>query len=182
MSGYEVQQSRNGGSWTAASSPTISRATIPARFFATIRYRVRARDHAGNVSGWRYTGTVKPVLKQQTSTSLVWRGRWTSASSSLFLGTSSRWATGGGSSVSYQFTGRSIAWVSSKGHTSGSARIYIDGVHVKTVSLFTTGFGEYRRLLFSKAWTARGTHTIRVVVAGTAGHARVDVDAFLRLD
>lgn len=36
-----------------------------------------------------------------------------------------------------------------------------------------------RRLEFTHAWAAAGRHTIRVVVAGTRGHPRVDVDGFI---
>ena len=35
-----------------------------------------------------------------------------------------------------------------------------------------------RRVLFSRAVTP-GTHVVRVVALGTAGHPRIDLDAFL---
>ncbi len=36
-----------------------------------------------------------------------------------------------------------------------------------------------RRIVFNKTFSTPGLHTIKVVVAGTRGRPRVDVDAFL---
>ncbi len=37
-------------------------------------------------------------------------------------------------------------------------------------------------MLYSKAWSTTGRHTLEIRVSGTAGHPRVDVDAFLLID
>jgi archaellin len=54
----------------------------------------------------------------------------------------------------------------------------IDGVGVATINLHATSL-HYRRIVFAKSWVTSGTHTIRIVVSGTAGHARVDLDALV---
>jgi hypothetical protein len=36
-----------------------------------------------------------------------------------------------------------------------------------------------RRVVFTHTWGAIGVHTIKIVVAGTRRHPRVDVDAFV---
>ena len=38
-----------------------------------------------------------------------------------------------------------------------------------------------RWIAFPRRWADNGMHTIEIVNLGTAGHARVDVDAFIRL-
>jgi hypothetical protein len=35
----------------------------------------------------------------------------------------------------------------------------------------------HRRVVFARTWSTAGTHTLRMVVIGTAGHTRVDLDA-----
>jgi hypothetical protein len=82
-----------------------------------------------------------------------------------------------GRSVTYRFTGRAVSFVSTRASSRGSARIYIDGSYMRTVSL-ASSTTAYRYLAFTRRWTTSGTHTIKVVVVGTAGHPRVDVDAF----
>jgi hypothetical protein len=58
--------------------------------------------------------------------------------------------------------------------------VYIDGVLKGTVSA-TSSANTYRRIAYQFTWSTAGTHTIKVVVLGTSGHPRVDVDAFLVL-
>jgi hypothetical protein len=67
-----------------------------------------------------------------------------------------------------------------RGPGSGSAKIYIDGVYTATISLYRSS-SVSRSLVFAKSWDGNGTHTIKIVVLGTAGHPRVDIDAFVRL-
>jgi hypothetical protein len=49
---------------------------------------------------------------------------------------------------------------------------------VATISLRTPS-AAYKRLVFARSWGRSATHTIRIVVLGTAGHPRVDLDTFL---
>ena len=71
-----------------------------------------------------------------------------------------------GASATYTFTGSSIAWVASRGPDRGSAKVYVDGVYAKTVSLYTSG-RSYRYVAFARNFGATGSHTIRIVVEGT---------------
>jgi hypothetical protein len=48
------------------------------------------------------------------------------------------------------------------------------------VSLYASST-SLRRIVFAWSSSTQATHTIKVVVSGTAGHPRVDVDAFARL-
>ncbi len=80
--------------------------------------------------------------------------------------------------MTYSFTGEGIAWVSAKSPARGSAQVLIDGAPVTTVNLFTSA-STYQQLVFSTSWPTAGLHTIRIVVSGTAGHPRVDLDTFV---
>ena len=66
------------------------------------------------------------------------------------------------------------------GPTRGSARVYLDGTLQKTVSFYSKT-PSFRKLMYTHMWAASGTHTLKLVVVGTAGRARVDVDAFVVL-
>jgi len=79
--------------------------------------------------------------------------------------------------ATFSFAGRSVAFLSYKSSTRGSVKIYVDGVYKKTVSLYSTTV-RTRQLVFSYSWAAYGSHKLRLVVVGTAGHPRVDVDGF----
>jgi hypothetical protein len=99
----------------------------------------------------------------------------------VFSGGSSRFSSSTGASATFTATlARSIAFVTTQATTRGSFRVYVDGVLKATVNpaLSTT---IYRRILYQASWPTAGTHSVKIVVSGTAGHPRVDVDAFVVL-
>ena len=118
---FSLQRQVNGGSWTSISTTippflltsagdpvAIAGGTVaPAGLFEaggvrnvtltkdnSYRFRVRAIDEDGNVSGWRYTPTVTAKLYQQTSSAMGYTSGWSTASSSKFSGGSVRLRAG----------------------------------------------------------------------------------------
>ena len=177
-----VQRSINAGTW---SSVTVSPATArTARenlpLGMAIQQRVRATDTKANTSGWSGGPIVQTLVTQQTSSSVTWSGTWNTVSSTNASGGSVRYSTSAGAAVTYRFTGSSVAWVSALGLGRGSAKVYLDGVYVRTINLEASS-GHSRAIVFGRNWAGNASHTLRIVVAGTAGHPRVDVDAFVRL-
>jgi hypothetical protein len=81
-----------------------------------------------------------------------------------------------GASVSYTFTGRAVAIVTTKSATRGKANVYLDGVLVVTVDPYSATTA-YRSVVWTKTWASAGTHTVKIVVVGTSGRPRLDIDA-----
>lgn len=80
--------------------------------------------------------------------------------------------------MSFSFTGRSVALVSPKGTSRGSVKVYVDGAYVSTVDLHRSS-AISKVIVFSRSWSTKARHTVRLVVLGTSGHPRVDVDGFI---
>lgn len=181
ISSYTLERRVNGGPWAVQplSSVTATSDSQALAFGSTWRYVVRASDGAGNLSGWAYGASEEPLLRQQSSV-VRYGGAWTVGYSAGYSGGSTQYASGAGAWASYTFTGSSIGWVAAIGPGRGSAKIYIDGGYQRTVSLYSSTTA-LRRVAYAFTWAAQGTHTIRIVVVGTAGHPRVDVDGFVRL-
>jgi beta-N-acetylhexosaminidase len=182
ISGSILERRVNGSAWVVQALPAPSTTSVTQSLptGSTDRYVVRAADGAGNSSGWAYGPFIRPLVTQQTSTAVTYRGTWTTGWSSSYSGGSVRYATAAGASASYTFTGSSVAWVGALGPTRGSAKVYVDGVYRATVSLYAAT-GASRRIVYAASWGSQGTHSIRIVVVGTPRHPRVDVDAFARL-
>lgn len=121
-----------------------------------------------------------PRRTQQSSSSITYHGTWHSVGNANASGGSLKYATAAGASAGYTFTGSSIAWVAYKGPNRGSAKVYIDGVYAATVSLYKSSYVS-RSVVYAMSSGSNGSHTIKIVVVGTAGHPRVDLDAFVRL-
>jgi len=178
---YQVSRSVNGGAWASVASG-LPEAAVAATLTpgTSYRYRVRATDHDGNVSSWIEGPTFTPRLIQQSSSAVHYHGTWSSTKSTLYSGGSERYAKAAGASVSYTATGRAFALVSTLGAGRGKARIYVDGSYKTTVDLVSvTPF--YRVQVWSTRFSKAASHTIKVVVVGTGGRPRVDVDAILVL-
>ena len=64
------------------------------------------------------------------------------------------------------------------GPRRGRAQIWLDGTLAGTVDTYRSTLAV-RRIVFTRSWTASATHVVKVVVLGTSGRSRVDLDAFL---
>ena len=174
---YDVRRSVDGGAYQSIATGVTSASL--ATFLAqghTYRFSIRARDRAGNVGGWVAGLPIRGYLAQQTSTALAWTGPWSKGASASYSGLADRFSRVAGASVTYRFTGRAVGWVTTMGPDRGAARVYIDGVLAATVDTHAATLA-FRRIAFARSWSTSGLHTLRIVVVGTAGHARVDVDA-----
>jgi CHRD domain len=178
---YAVERRLDGGSWTtiAASVLGTSYDTSMAPGHSYL-YRIRAYDCAGNARPSAATARHSPRVAQDSAASVRYRGTWQRKLTTSASGGSLRYATARGATARLTFAGRSIAWVAPRGLSRGSARVYLDGAYFTTVSLH--GAAANREVVFSKRFSGLATHTIEVRVVGTAGHPRVDVDAFLYLN
>jgi GH25 family lysozyme M1 (1,4-beta-N-acetylmuramidase) len=177
-----LQKTVNGTTWAALKLPSAAALAADSSIAigGSARYRVQASDKKANASSWVRGPLVTAQVHQQTSSAVRWTGTWRSASATWASGGSLRYATARGASASFSFTGSSVAWVAAKGPTRGAVWVYVDGVFAASVSLYASS-SQARSIVFARTWPTLGWHTLKIVVAGTAGHPRVDVDAFVRL-
>jgi len=175
---YDVRASRDGGAFAAVAwataLPSLALTLAPGHAY---RFEVRAHDRAGNIGGWVAGSTIRPGLVQESSPTLKFGGSWLASADARYSGGSVRWAVASGATLTATFTGRAVAWVSTRDSDRGAARVYVDGVLVATVNTWASQLGV-RAVVWSRAWSRTGTHTIRIVVMATPGRPRVDVDAF----
>lgn len=177
---YRFEQNLDGGGFrpgaTVAGTSTVR--NLP--FGHSYQFRVSAVDALGKVGPWATGPLVHPYLYEQTS-STVYSGTWLSQSSSAYSGGSVRYASALGASATFTSTfTRSIGFVTTKASSRGSFRVYVDGVLKGTVSAYSPS-SAYRQVVYQYTFPTRGTHTLKIYVLATAGHPRVDIDAFLVL-
>jgi hypothetical protein len=176
---YELARSKDGGaSWTTLSASLTSAAfNVTAPSSGSVRFRARAVDKAGNVGSWVIGPVIKPRLVQQSSAAIGYVKTWTTISDSDCSGGSARYAKAAGASATYTFTGRAVGFITTTTSSRGQARFYVDGVLAATVDLRSSGT-QHRVVGWQQRWSSSATRTIKVVVVGTSGRPRVDLDAF----
>jgi subtilisin family serine protease len=175
---YRVRYRKAGTTaWTTVTSATSAHTTSVTLTCGT-RYDIQviARDRGGNTT--TSTLATTPTRYSEASPTASYAGTWSLASSASYSGGKARTTSTAGRSVTYTITGRSAAWVSAKGPTRGSAKVYVDGVYATTVNLHATT-AAYRRVVWTRSWGGVGAHVVKIVVSGTSGHPRVDVDAVI---
>ena len=178
IAGYDVRLSTDGGAWhklaSATTATSLQTTVTPGHSY---RFKVRARDKAGNVGSWAGGYAWSPALVQESTSSLKYAGAWSKQADDDFSADAARSASDAGASVTYTFSGRAVAWVTRLAPDAGAVKVYIDGDLAATVD--TAGDATTERFVaFTKSWSSYGKHTIKLVVVGTADRPRADLDAF----
>lgn len=129
-------------------------------------------------------GFIVPVLEPVTpaddnSTRIRYTGSWSRrAAPGAWNGNVTSSSTAG-DSAAFTFTGRRVWWIAPMGVGGGRARVFVDGHLKATVDLaMQPGAFTRRQTAYQQSFAAVGTHTLRIVVVGTPGLPRVDIDAF----
>ncbi len=153
------------GSWGTSIAPGAART-----------FGLTAVDTAGNSGTASRTATV--TITQETAATRA--GSWSTRTNSQYLGGASLSSSAPNASLTWNFTGRAVAWVVSRASSSGQAVIYLDGAKVGTVDLRSSSTA-YRQAIWTRSGLSPVHHTLRVVVAGTSGRPTVTTDGVVVL-
>lgn len=175
---YDLQVRSGAGGWTRVRPDTGSTsATVSLPVGVASQLRVRAGDAIPRTGDWT-TGPLRtPLAYQEGSSAVAYRGSWASRAATGAWGGRVRASKTAGSTTTLTFTGLAVAVIAPRGPAQGSARIAIDGVTVRTVSLYSRT-AAVRQVVFLKVFPTSGRHTLKVTVVGTRGHPEVAIDGF----
>jgi len=181
IGGYALRRLGPEG-WTdvaVAGKSTSTRTTL--LFDEAYRFRVRATDGVGNIGGPKDSITVTPRLYTDTTTLAKYGTGWSTRLDAGATNGTTRMANKGGSSMTFTFSGRAVGLVAPKSSSRGGVKVYVDGTYRTTINLYRTK-SLARVIVYATSWATAGKHSLRLVVAGTPGHSRVDVDGFIVID
>jgi hypothetical protein len=118
---------------------------------------------------------------EESGPALVYTGKWYSNSNAAHSGGNAVLTIDAGSSVTINFNGTGIAWVTQRDSWSGIARVYLDDELKMTIDTYLTP-GQAQAVPFRIDGLPRGNHTLRIEATGSrnesSGGAWVWVDAF----
>jgi hypothetical protein len=118
-----------------------------------------------------------PTRYQEATSLATYSSGWKLASISSASGDRTKYAKVRDALSTFTFTGRAVSLVAPRSSSRGKAQIRVDGVLVATVNLYRSST-DARRHVWSRSWSAEGTHVVSVRVLGTSGHPRFDIDAW----
>lgn len=176
---YAFSLSTDGGAFAvivpSTTATSLVRNLAPGHAY---RFAVQAVDRAGNVGAWAYSPTYRLTGISQSSGAVRYAGTWATSTSTIWWGGTARSSSRAGSTATYTFTGRSIAWVGLKGVGRGKANVYVNGVYKATVDLYSATTKK-QLIVWSANYATSATRTVTIKVLGTSGRPRVDVDGFI---
>jgi len=146
----------------------------------TYRICVYTYDNGNNHSGPRCSVPFTTVSVSESSAAMHFTGTWALSNSAVYVGGKAKVSSRANSTATVSFRGNRVGWYARMGPAYGSAKVYIDGHFVKTVNMNAAVIAD-RKLVFTKAWSTIGNHSIRIVVSGTSGHPKVVVDQIFYL-
>jgi Kelch motif protein len=196
---YAVQERTNGGAWASPDQnvepPWATSFDVSLAYGVTHQFRMQATDNYANVGTWHAGAAFSVAKTEDARPSITYGGSWnvdaTSAFASLASGGALHDSAATGDSARFTFTGSAVGFAAPTDLNAGlgKVRIYVDGTLRATVDEnrptavdedpFTGEDVDGSSLLWGTSWTTTGTHSVRLVVAGTSGRPRVNVDAFL---
>lgn len=175
---YVVRRRIGTGAWSVVGGTVTARLLkVSMAIGSSMQFAVAGRDGAGNVGAQAESPAVKATLLQERTSLARYSGRWTNTTSSSASHSNLRTSTQAGAWVEFKRDAKAIAIVGRQSPTSGKARVYVDGVFAATIDLRRSS-SRSRVVLFSRSWSTPGTHTVKLIVSGTAGRPRVDIDGF----
>ncbi len=175
---YVLRRRVGSGAWTVVAGTVATRSLKVSMSFSTpVEFAVSGRDGAGNVGTQAVSPAVTATMHQERTTLARYSGRWSNTRSSTASHGDLRTSSQAGAWVEFTRDARSIAIVGRQGPTSGKARVYVDGVYAGTIDLYRSS-SRSRVVLFSRAWSTKGVHRVKLIASGTSGRPRVDIDGF----
>lgn len=176
---YTLYQSKDGAPFTQIATTTVARVVRHLTPGHTYRYEVTATDKAGNTSAMAVGHTYKLSAFQENSRAVKYSAGWKRQTLAGAYGGSVDHARVAGKTATLSFAGFEVAWVSTQGATRGSATVRLDAGAPSTVS--THASSTKKAEIVDTVLGVSGSHKLVIKVLGTAGHPRVDVDAFIVL-
>ncbi len=127
------------------------------------------------------TGTSFSARYEQTHSSIVYTGTWTTTSDSRHSNGSMTYSRTAGATATLTFTGNKVTWLGLKGRELGIAAVYLDGQFQGNVDLYNNGY-LFQQVLFSISGLSNTAHTLRIETTGNKNPSAtafyISVDAF----
>jgi gas vesicle protein len=179
------EESELSSSATATSVGTTSTGqSVPAIVPATTTTSIAPTTTIATTTTTTATTTTTIVTStryEQTESSLVYTGAWSTTPDGSASGGSFLFANSSGASVSVTFEGTYLAWIAKKAPVYGKAEVTLDGKILGTIDLYSESIG-WQQKVWGTGTLKSGLHTVTIAWTGTKNTAATDtnisVDSF----
>jgi photosystem II stability/assembly factor-like uncharacterized protein len=172
----QAEASRTGGQWMSLAPSDLQGATtlvLPGK--PAYRFRASLTDDHGLTGPWATTWALVPRLVGDRNSAITWSRGWTVHPDPAADGGTTHTATTR-ASMSFSFTGRSLAIVAPMGAHLAPLQATIDGQAAGTITPTATQTSN-RQIVAVWTWPADAVHTLRLQARPTAAQPTAVLDA-----
>jgi len=163
---------RRGRDWLATGIMIIGVASLAVPFVATSAATSSA-DRL--IASW--SGTYETRVFQESTVLAAYSAGWDFLHDDRYLGSNVAVSVQPDASVNFTFNGSVVSWIGPKGPNQGMARVFVDGVYVRTVDNYSRVVRP-RETLFTTSFSGIGLHSLAIQARVTVARPTVSVDAF----
>lgn len=110
------------------------------------------------------TATFNQILFEETDPAVGYTGTWTPYACAACSGGGLKYSNQTGARATFSFSGTGIKWITAKGPMMGKARVYLDGVNMGLVDLYSSTVKV--NVVLQKMGLTPGAHTLAIEVSG----------------
>lgn len=186
ITAYALQQSTNNGPFAnvVLANPAVNIVTRNLTPGDKNRFRAQATDGFGLTGPFSSGPLLTLDAQQENSAAIAYSGAWTQTALNGSFGGAVKFSNKAGAKATFTFSGRSVAWVTTYAPNRGRAEVWLDGVKVAALDLYSAAT-RLRRVAFARNGLSAGTHHLEIRALGAKSAAatgtRVDVDVMLLL-
>jgi hypothetical protein len=177
---YRLVISVDGGVWRDITLGSATQTSITFNDLApgsSYQFGVAAQDRAGNWSNVSF-GPKSTVGLYNESAGRYSNG-WEQLAWGQDLGGYQDSTSVTGAYMTFDFTGREVAWIAPSSALNGYAHVWLDNQDLGSVNEYSAS--TLARKVQLSVGTSYGAHRLTIQAVGTSGHPQVDVDAFVVL-
>ncbi|OGQ66772.1 MAG: hypothetical protein A3F88_04825 [Deltaproteobacteria bacterium RIFCSPLOWO2_12_FULL_42_16] len=121
------------------------------------------------------TANFKQTWFEESDPTITYTGTWSTSACSSCSGGAMKSTSQTGAKADFSFNGTGVRWIASKTSKSGKAKVYIDGVYIATVDLYSKT-SKYQVVVFERTGLSPGNHTLTIENPGK--RVSINIDAF----
>ena len=121
------------------------------------------------------TAIFKQTWFEESDPTITYTGTWSTSACSSCSGGAMKSTSQTGAKADFSFNGTGVRWIASKTSKSGKAKVYIDGVYIATVDLYSKT-SKYQVVVFERTGLSPGNHILTIENSGK--RVSINIDAF----
>ena len=172
-----------GGTYTAGTMVTLTATANSGYSFSTWSGDLTGSVNPAQITmdGNKSVTAVFLLIKvEEDNPAITYTGTWNTYTSPSCSGGAMKYSGQKGAKAEFSFTGTGIKWIVTKAKMMGKAKVYLDGVYMALVDLYSSS--PAYQVVLQKTGLAPGNHTLRLEVSGQknprATGYYINIDAF----